>query len=228
MRAGRWVAAAALLVTVLTGCDAGDERARTTDDADTVAAAGQVPLRTLTVEQARGALLTAADLPTGWTVKPGTDSPKKDTTGQYAQCPAYDAVMPKVSQADTVDSDFTAPDGADLSEALLPMPEADAKDLCAEFSAAVTACKKLSDQTDDGVPFDMYFLALSFPQLADETFAFRATATVFGKTMNFDTTVVRRGGVLVVIVQQAGATIDTGLTEDVARRAVTKIDAALI
>jgi hypothetical protein len=228
MRAGRWMIAAALVATVVAGCsEAGDERARTVDDTAPVSPGGQAPLRTLTAEQAKGALLAASDLPTGWVAELDTGAVKKDSSGDYDECPAYDAAMQKVSRADDIAADFTAPDGSDFSEALLPLAEEDAKDLFAEFSAAVTACKKLTTKTDDGVAFDMHFMALSFPQLADETFAFRTTATVLGRTMNLDMAMARRGGVLAFIVQQASETIDTGLTEEVARRAVTKVDAAL-
>lgn len=228
MRAGLWVIAAAVTVTVLAGCSGtGDERAHTVDDSGAVSTVGHVPLRTLTAEQARSALLVAADLPTGWIAEPDTGAPKKDSSGDYDQCPAYDAVMQRVSRADDVSAEFTAPDGSDVSEALLPLAETDAQGMLADFSEAVTACKKLTTQMDSGVAFDMYFTALSFPQLADETFAFRTTATVFGRTVNLDMAVVRRGGVLVFIVQQAGEAIDTALTEEVARRAVTKVDAAL-
>lgn len=228
MRARRWAAAAAVTATVLAGCsDAGDERARTVDDAAAAAAVGQAPLRTLTVEQARSALLVAADLPTGWTAEPDNGAPKKDSSGDNDPCPAYDAVTQKVSQADDIATDLTSPDGSEVSEALIPMSEPDAKALFAEYSAAVTACKTLTIVPDDGVPFEMRFVALSFPQLADETFAFRVTATVLSRTMYIDTAVVRRGGVLVFIVPKPGETVDTALTEDVARRAIMKVDAVL-
>jgi hypothetical protein len=228
MRAGLQVIAAAVTVAVLAGCsDTGGERARTVDDAAAVSNVGQAPLRTLTVEQARNALLVAADLPTGWTAEPDDGSPKKDSSGDNDPCPAYAAVTQKVSQADDVSTDLTAPDGSEVSEALVAMAETDAKALFAEYSAAVTACKTLPVVPDDSVPFEIKFLALSFPQLADETFAFRATATVLSRTVNIDTVIVRRGGVLGFIVSKPGETIDTVQTEDVARRAVTKVDAAL-
>jgi hypothetical protein len=228
MRAGLRAAAAVVMVTVLAACsETGNDRARTLDDSTAVTTVGQAPLRTLTAEQAKSALLAATDLPTGWTAEPDAGAPKKDSSGDYEQCPAYEAVMQKVSQADHVSTDLTAPDGSEVSETLLPMAEADAKGLLASFPAAVTACKKLTAKTDTGAPFDMYFLALSFPQLADETFAFRTTATVLGRTVNLDMAIVRRGGVLLFIVQRSGETIDTALTEEVARRAVTKVDTAL-
>lgn len=181
----------------------------------------------MSAEQARAALLTVMDLPTGWSAKPDTGAAKKDSSDDYQECPKLAAVFKKADSADDISAGFTSPSDSDLSEAILPMTLSAAESLVAEFSDVVTTCKRLSSNTDDGMPFDMYMTALSFPKLADETFAFRTTATLMGATVNADMVLVRRSGVLCFIVHTARGRIDTAATEDVAQRAFAKIEKGL-
>lgn len=216
---------AATSIIAVAGCsNTGRDRAETVEQPDAVSTVQQDQGRKLTAEQARSALLTVTDLPTGWSAKPDTDTAKKDSSGDYQECPKLAAVFKELESVDDISADFTSSTGSDVSEAIMPVTVSAAERLVTEFSEAVTTCKVLSTQTDSGMPFDMYLTALSFPKLADETFAFRTTAALMGATVNADMALVRRNGVLIFIVQTAAEQIDTGATEDVARRALTKVD----
>lgn len=226
MRAGPAVMTAILAVVLSAGCgETGSDRASTVDQpaaAGTVQEEREVPARRYSSEQIKGALLTVADLPTGWSVKPDNGSSGKQDSHEYAQCPKFAAVVKQVSDVDNITADFTSPAGSRLNEGIMSLGEADAGKLMADYSDAVSACPKLASRTRDGVAFDMYLTALSFPKLADETFAVRATATVHSTTVNMDMVLVRHRGVIVSIVQTSTAVIDTMTTEEVARLAVAK------
>lgn len=224
------LAAAALTVVVLAGCnDPGGGQVRTGDQASgagAVAPAPGAPTRVFSAEEAKGALLTVAELPTGWSAEPD-DGATKNATQTYEQCPEFGAVTKRFNVTNAPDAGFRSPAGSEVSEALLSYPVAEAKTLVAEFSAATAKCPKLTDQTDEGISFDMHLTALSFPTLADETFAFRTTARLYGNTVHIDLVLVRRGGVIIAVSHTASGAIDTAMTEDVTRRALAKVEAVL-
>jgi len=225
------VAAVAVTLVALGGCgDAGDGRAKTVErPASTGVAQPEAPApgRVFSMQEVEGALLSAADLPTGWTTEPDEESSPSDSSGDYAQCPALGAATKRLARKESRDVSFSSPAGSDVGEQIVSLSEDDTKKLLADFSAGVTACKKVSTTTDDGPPLDIHLSALSFPSLADETFAFRERATLYGATINVDLILVRRGGLLIVITHRARGVIDTTMTEDVARRALAKADKTL-
>lgn len=210
---------------VAAGCtNAGHNRADTVGQTGAHGGGQQTPAHEVSAAKAKDALLTVTDLPTGWSAKPDESSSARDSTGDYPECPKYAAVTEKTAAMDDISAEFTSPAGSDVDEGILPMTEPAARQLLTEFADAVTACKKVTSKAADGVPFDLYLTALSFPKLADDTFAVRATATVSGITINLDTALIRRGSVLIGVVQTTRGTIDTATTEDIARRALAKLN----
>ena len=235
MRARLRMAAAAMLVLGLSGCgQGGDDRAETVRDdragtvqepapAGTVVKTEPVTDRLYSSAEIKKALLGVTDLPTGWSARPHDDSPAKDTSNDYASCPQYAAVNKRAAKLDNnLHAKFASPAGSNVDQALWSLAAADAKKFVSDYSEAVAACPKLSGET-----FDMSLTALSFPELADETFACRVTAKTYGTTVNMDMVLVRRGGVLIMLVHTAAGAVDTGATEFVARRALEKAERVL-
>ncbi|WP_189079210.1 hypothetical protein [Mangrovihabitans endophyticus] len=214
------------MVTV--GCaDAGHDRADTVDQPAPHGDGQQTSAREVSAAKAKDALLTVTDLPTGWSAKPDTSSSAKgslDDDGD-AQCPKYAAVIRKTAAMDDISAGFVSPSGTDVVEGILPLTEPAARELVTEYSDAVTACQKMTSTTADGVPYELYLTALSFPKLGDDTFALRTTATLSGITINVDLALIRRGGALIFVVQTARGAIDTATTQDVGRRALAKMNA---
>lgn len=230
MRARPRLVTAVLAVVVLSGCsDTPADRAGAVDQppaAGAVEGQREVADRVYSAAQVESALLTVADLPTGWSVKPD-DSATENPSDDYALCPEFAAVMKKTADLEDFAAGFTSPTGSDLGEVIMSLPQAEARTLLADLSKAVSACPKLKGRTDGDVPYDLDLAALSFPKLADETFAMRMTAELYGDTVTSDVVMVRRGGVLVMISQTAAGPTDTVVTEDVARRAVAKAEKVL-
>ncbi|GAA4927777.1 hypothetical protein [Actinoplanes utahensis] len=227
---------AVLTIAALAGCGAdGEDRAGTvgqptgagTVGQSTGAAPAQPGAGSYSADQVKAALLTVADLPTGWSAEPDDGSAPEDASENYAECPEFAAVVKKAAGVEQLDADFKSPAGTSLDETIMTLNESGARDLVAGYAKGVAACPKLTTKTDGGTTFDMYMTALSFPKLADETVAHRVTAEVSGTTVNLDMVLVRRGGVVITLVQTATGVIDTAVTEDVARRALTKAEKAL-
>lgn len=215
---------ATLTIGALAGCGAAEDDRAGTIDRPTAGATGGQPS---SAGQVRDALLTVADLPTGWTAEPDDGSAAdKDPSGQYAECPKFAAVVKKAAGLEQVDAEFTSPAGTSLDETIMRSDEAAARDLIAGYAEGVASCPKLTGTTD-GVAFDMDLTALSFPKLADETFAHRVSAKVTGTSVTMDMVLVRRGPVVITIVHSAPGPIDTTVTEDITRRALARADKAL-
>jgi hypothetical protein len=222
---GLRAALVAATVMVAAGCgDTGHDRAGTVGQPGAHGGSQQPSAHEFPAAKVKDALLTVSDLPTGWSTKPDRSSSTRDDSGDYAQCPKYAAVIKKANATDHISVRFTSPSGSTVEEAIQPLTESAARELLTEFADALTACKKVTTKTDDGVPFELYLTALSFPKLADDTFALRVTATVSGITINIDMVLIRRGGVLITVVQTARGRIDTTTTEDVSRRALAKVN----
>ncbi|MEV6851675.1 hypothetical protein [Actinoplanes sp. NPDC051411] len=219
----------AAMVVVLAGCGSPDSRRAQTVDPPARADSGAraVANRIFSAKQLEDALLSVSELPTGWSVDPESDnSSTKDSSGEYAECPQLGAVIQRYRDAPA--AEFKSPAAAAFSEGLLSLPPAEAKKMLTDFSAAVAACRKLSIDGGYGRSFDMFMSGLSFPQVGDETFAFRATAQTVGVTVSMDQVLVRRAGVVLAISNlTTGGTADTTATEDVTRRALSKVDKVL-
>ncbi|MEV4283435.1 hypothetical protein [Actinoplanes xinjiangensis] len=186
----------------------------------------QASNRVFSHEQLQDALLTVADLPNGWRAaeRKQEGPPSEDIRRQCSDLAEWSLRLRGAPEAD-----FTRPDGTEVDESIWSFPEHEARKTLAGLSAAVAACKGAKTRARDGTFIDVRMILVPFPQIADEAFAYSATWTAYGISLGQqETAVVRRGGVLVSVSQDVTGAVSTALTEDIARRAVKKINEVLI
>ena len=92
------------------------------------------------------------------------------------------------------------------------------------MSGALSQCCTFSTKAEDGSTVTMDLGPLSFPKLGEETFALRIPADSQGLTLAGDMVVIRQDAVGILITNLALGTVDTQLTETVARTALAKLD----
>ncbi|SDT01735.1 sensor domain-containing protein [Actinoplanes derwentensis] len=216
-----------LTMALLTGCGSGSDDRGTTLQPPAPTAESIVD-RVFGDDQVQNALLTVADLPTGWSVKPRESRAPRDDSDEYAECSEFAAALIEYDDLSHGGVDFTAPSGATVNQGVLSVTEPKARSFLADFATAVTKCPKMTGTTRGGHSITMYLTALSFPKLADETFALRMSTTASTQTITMDLVMVRRAGVITGVVQTTIGTVDTTTTEDIARRALAKVEKTLI
>jgi len=214
------VATCALLIT---GCGKGSaDRAPSTSStstgtASTAPAAGGNQLRD---EQLKAALLTAQEMPSGFTVDTDehTGAPN-DAKG----CATLSGIQPSPGTAHSAQIEFTkGQTGTLVSESLLQQDEAQAKATLNQFATAASGCPTFKS----GI-ISYTLSVLAFPKLGDDTLALHMAGTAAGVPVGIDLVEVRRGGVLMLVANAGVRTVDTALTESVARAALSKVDKTL-
>lgn len=166
------------------------------------------------------AALTLEDMPAGWTVS----TPSKDDDDDDI-CGAEQKLTPKNS----VDADFKQSDfGPFFATRLSLFSLSDAKKAMEDIRDVFKGCTTWT--SGDNPPAVYTISPLSFPRLADDTFAVRVSTTgvpLFG-TMQVDVVYVRRGPVVSVLgyVALGPAAAGTSPLEDLARKADAKLQKA--
>jgi hypothetical protein len=221
------------LVLSLAGCSGGDgdDRARTVTPATTapteeINGGGE---EALTEAQLKAALLTVADLPTGYTAAADDDEDEDEddskTTGEDAECSErFAALDASEDQAvATADADFEGGFGVILEQDLSSFDDEDAlKDSVDNVVDVLSDCPSFTDTDDEGVTTEFTIGQLSFPKLGDDTVALAVT----GKSQDFDiraNLVVVRLGRNLMIVTQGGLTVDPAALEKATRTGLQKL-----
>ncbi len=231
------VTAAMVLTVALAGCGGGGDGAGTSDDrARTVVAPATAAPDTvrgvdkaLTESQLRSALLTVADLPTGYKAIASSEDDSSGTQGNDEGCSAkFERLGGNDDNAAAhVEATFQ---GAGLGTVLEQGLESydDEDELRGYFDEVVSVlsdCPSFSTTDEKGIKTDFSVGALSFPKLGDDTVALAVT----GKTPDFNlalNVVIVRLGRNVMSVSQGGLTADVAALEQAARRGFEKLEAA--
>jgi hypothetical protein len=230
MRRRLFSIAVAVCALVTAGCGAdgsSGDRARTVPQ-DTATAAhqtGKGPAKQLSDGQLRAALLTVQDMPTGFTVDTDTS---KDSAGTLQGCEQLDGLNQNAGTGLDIEAKFTKGGfGPFVSETLGQKDEKEAKAAVDKFADALSSCKTAKSTGTDGKVTEFHLSPLSFPKLGDDTFALRMSADAEGLTIGIDVIVVRRAGVMLVVLNAGVGSPDSAITETVARKALAKVDKAL-
>lgn len=174
-------------------------------------------------------LLTAADLPAGFT----TDATATEAGGRITtadtHCQALAALMnsdgePPGATA-TADASFTESElGPDIATGLAAFPAAEpAQNLLTTVSTATKSCTKLTETDKDGTSYDFAVAPLDFPPTGDADTATRMSADLGGYPAQVDIVLTRIGSTLLYVADTGLGDADSGLTQDVVQRAVAKV-----
>jgi hypothetical protein len=230
----RAAGAVALLALLAVACGGDDDNNR----ADTTEKRAQTPTPStepdepdppvLAPDQAQAALLTVQDFPTGYASVPSTFGESSETEGL---CNGPNLVARTTGATAVASAEFarntTSGDGFHV--AVFGYSDEDgAERLIASTKALSESCSSFLTPLADGTPATATVGALSFPQIGDETLAFRTTINDTPETVVAITeSVYARVGTVVVVIEQNGLYIDTAETERVARLAVSRVESTL-
>jgi hypothetical protein len=229
MRCASSIAVLTTAVAVLTGCGgaAPSERADTLPappstggtPAGAKAGSGGAGVITLSQPQVDRAMLTVADMPTGF----ATDT-RKEVAGPSG-CPSLDAM--KTTKGDTsaeAEADFSKGSlGPFVNERVWVQPDGKAERNYGRFADAIKTCSTFVSKDDRGKPMQFKLAALSFPNLGDETFAARMITESEIGALYIDLIIVRLDDTMVSLINAGFGGPDSALTEQIARKGVDKV-----
>lgn len=214
---------ATVVVLTLAGC--GQEPPGAADgvtgaSATTAPASG--PTKPLTKKQAKAALLTEKDLPSGWNADEQGDVGDDTTETKPASCALivdafWKPVRPAVSQAQV---SFTS-EGmtTNLMHSVASNREGAAA-IVDQVADAAGECGTFTSVPDDG---EVTLSVLSFPDLGDRSAAVRLKTTLGELSLTFDLVSVADGGNLVFVAAGGPKTLPRDDLESVTRKAVAKL-----
>lgn len=226
----RSILLASVLALISTACG-GEDRAQTLEAEPTEVPAEQVVTDEATLRQA---LLTIEDLPTGWTTA-------AEEEGATEEEPAPCGIEPTEEETTSVEEHFQK---GELEDQLMVSVSAfdnagDAEAALQEFRTQLQNCREWEDTDDEGTHFAWALSPLSFPNLGEETVAFRVSADITGNEEGFEITASMVGDMIVVRRVNAvsgvfhfglglfgPAEIDSEQTETFARKADEKLSSA--
>ncbi|GAA1962698.1 sensor domain-containing protein [Catenulispora subtropica] len=205
----------------------------TAGTASSPATSGPSPSATaLSADDLEARLLTVADLPSGFSV----DSDNADANGTISatdpRCrPLVDLMnsdgKPSGAVADA-DTSFTRSElGPNIATGLASFPSTqDAQKLMDSVTKAMRACTELTETDKDGTSYDFAVAPLESPKTGDAVGAIRMSADIGGYPAQIDIVLVRVGSTLLYVANTGLGDTDAGLTQDVVKRAVAKLQAA--
>lgn len=166
-------------------------------------------------EELTDALLALEDMPSGWSVEP----PDEDDGDDDATFCDAEPLTEEIDADASAERDFSAGEaGPFLFELLAAMSEDEAS-RGVDYVRDAFDCGEWTDPEDDTV---WNISEISFPEMGDETAAYRLSTTAGIFSANGNVVVVRNGGVLMMLVHVELGELDSELTEEMARKAFTK------
>lgn len=177
-----------------------------------------------TEAEARAALLTSADVPSGWQAgESGDDNPSS------ARCEEFEALNDHKPAAEAEASFAAGRTGPFVEHRVLAFADvAAAERHMTLFDEAVRACASFGGNGGTGS-----FTSTSAPDLGDAASAVSLQARATGLELDGEIVAVRRGRAVSVLTQIAarianlgGAELDSGLTAELTRKAAAKLQAA--
>lgn len=181
----------------------------------------------LTEQETAAALLTAEDFPPTWTTGgPGSfiSVEKSETFSFLCQKMERRAMF-------TVEANFRDDRGPFLTHAVIVYPPETASNALAAFQEAAATCDEWEASLHFGNPIPMRLIPSSFPEIGDEFLSIRTAAAEPPDAIVFptDSLFIQHGNSLIFISQvaQNADSVDEALVEQLAHRALEKLDAVL-
>lgn len=176
---------------------------------------------TLTAEQAKAALLTIEDLPTGWSADESADEDEPEPTTKPARCAAVFAGLDEQEPKAEAKAAFTS--GGSIIEHTVRSWDGDAADLVKQTTAAFSKCKKFTSIDADGSEATFRMSKLSFPNVGDRTLAMRANSSLDGVDVVLDLIFVGEGKTTFLLTAGGLAPLPGDDLEAIATKAVEKL-----
>ncbi|MBW3668519.1 MAG: hypothetical protein KY443_04825 [Actinobacteria bacterium] len=217
------VMACAVALLSVTGAACGDSGSGDSADPTPTTAAGSARPAP-TEAEARAALLTSADFPSGWQAdESGDDNPSN------ARCQEFEALNDHKPAADAEASFAAARTGPFVEHRVLAFADvAAAERHMTLIEEAVRACASFGGNGGTGS-----FSLSDGPDLGDESLAASIRARATGLELDGEIVAVRRGRAVSLLTQIAmqianigGAELRSSLTEELAGKAAAKLQAA--
>lgn len=210
-----------LAALILTGCGG-------TDDASEPKANTKPASSTVTAADLRSALLTTADLPTGYAV--GATPAGTDTAGTPDDA-ACAAALKGFKNSATVGKDaakadiqFAAGDaGPFLLESVVWLKGGAAATGFATFRSALAKCDSWTMAQPDGTKSAVTLAPTTFPKLGDDSYAYRLTIQLGALSVGSNLVVLRVGNALCVLVHSGVPNVPAADTAAAGRTAATKL-----
>ena len=160
------------------------------------------------------------DLPAGWSVFPSEGEGEPDDE----ICEGHDPFN-EIEAQDEAKSVFQQSEFGPFVTSLAAQFEDDgeAGEVMDQLSEAASACQSFT-QTDEAGIETVYTIApLPFPDLGDETFAFRLSAATAYGPVALDYASVREGAFVVSVINGGFGPPDTALTESIAQTMLDRL-----
>lgn len=203
----------------------------TTAPTSPVGTSAPVPAPSATVQstastptQSRGAgdpargLLVLADMPTGWTAS--TPSANNDDGPKLCDVPPPN---PRPARAD---AEFERSSLQQIRHIVTAYQPGSGRADYERITGALSKCTEWK-WSDSSGSYTAKVSPLSFPKLGEQTFAYRVAITAPGAVASVDVVYIRVGDVISAVEHYAfglvSATVDSAVTEQVARKAEAKI-----
>jgi hypothetical protein len=225
----------AAVVVLAAGCGGDDppERADTVEGASPSATEGDEAREpedgageALNAEQAEAALLTVEDLPTGWSVDASEETDSEDTTDP-AECAAlFDSLSEAADPLAEAKANFTAGGVGPFLVHAVASHEADLTDHIGKIADALDQCPEFSMTDAEGVTTEFTTAPLSFPNLGERTLAVRLQGSTPDLDVAFDVVWIAIGQNGITLVAGGILPMQGSEIEDLATRAVQKLEAA--
>lgn len=166
-------------------------------------------------EDLTGALLALEDMPSGWSVEPPDEDDEDDDATFCDAAPLAEEI-----DADaTAERDFSGGEAGPFFTQLLSSMDEDEAENGMDYIRDSFDCGEWTDPEDDTV----WSLAeISFPDMGDDTAAYRLSTTAGIFTANGNVIIVRDGGLLLMVVHVAIGNLDSELTEELTQKALDK------
>ncbi|MCF3106026.1 hypothetical protein IPZ58_31300 [Streptomyces roseoverticillatus] len=247
LRRGALAALAAASLLTLSACGDGDKDGKPSAPQSSSGTASAAPDRgkeaagpaPLTAAQAKAALLTPADLPSGWEADKSIPAYDVGPTAMQfgkadnAACqPLLDAFVgadngPKAQAHAMTDLKQGGEAGTMMSQGVTSYRQAEAVKVMRQ-KMDVGACGKFTAKAVDGSEDEAAGSELAVPALGDEARGVRVVfaATGEGVSIQHDIAAVRVGGTVVTVAQASFTTADSAAFEAALRKAVEKVQKA--
>ena len=224
---------------MLAGCGSAPERAATIGPQTGPAAAKQTPVApkpkgagdALSLAQVKSALLSVADMPTGWAQEKNTPDDNSKATIQPASCQKmFDDMDSKTSGKkarvkDKVSFSQGGMLGAQLEVEVASFAADNQGDKVEGLAKALTKCSTIKS-TKGGETIELTMAGLSFPNLGDQTLALRATGKTAELTVIVDMVFVATGHNIVSFTAAGLQPLPGAELEKIARAGMAKVATA--
>lgn len=202
-----------LLCGACGGGDGGGGQARTVNPtkSSSTAAPRDVALSEVVVQ--------LSDLPTGWSVSPPENEDEADDSFCEGRDPFNEIPPQAEAESSFQQSDF----GPFVDSGASLYTDDEASEVMDRLAEMANACQSFMQTEEDGTETTYTTSPLSFPDLGDDTFAFRVSGSTMLGPINLDVAAVREGAIVLFVGNGGLGAADTQLTEQLLRTMLRRL-----